>query len=599
MKKTTRTLLLVLALVVVLSIGVFATWNQFQGNDNHNGQITDTTPPPISPSPTVTTAPLNYNGGGWSGVDTTPVMETINGVTYSYVTYNGRYEGTQLSKINCNDCTSEWDVQLATGSANVLATPYLDTTNGIIYVAAVDYYYALSDPEFILENNDSPWSRTGNSSIHVEYDPDDFSPIEDESYVTIPSGGTIYQSFTYPLNTSTQTQLTSAIKLSSGSSATVTYTLTKPDNSTVTLDTKTVTSKTNWTYVNALGSGHVSATGTYKITVSVTGGTVIIDYVNYSRTAPGIKAVNRAGTITNANVAYASYGGQINTPITKYGNYLYFGTYNGQYKYYQVDLTESDPTKNTKVFTGSSHFYWAGAYSDGTSVAFGGDGGYLYYTTVADFGTTTKTYSLNTLGGITAAGNVRSSLCKNGDYIYFTSQGGSGTSYIWKVYWPHIGSLDNPVTGDVSVIQLSGGSATSTPAISSNGYIYVGTYGSATYSNNGVRAIPVSNFSSNAVININSGSGSGKTGTNRAVQSSVIVYSTSTEDYVYFTTNQYTSTNAETGRGFCYKHTISSHTCSKVWDSGEGNFTLQGMAACNGYLTFGNDANTFYVIHAS
>lgn len=595
MKKTKRTLAIILVLIMVLSISVFAAWNQFQGNDNHNGRITDATPP-ITSSISISNPALNYSGGGWSGVDTTPVMETVNGVTYAYVTYNGRLNGTQLSKINCNAGTTVWSTQLATGSANVLATPYLDTAKGLIYAAAVDYYSMLLDPEFIQEQNVSNWTLTGNASIHVTYDTNS-DPIEDQSYATIPSGGSIYQSFSYPFSTSTQTQLTSAIKLSSGSSATVTYTLTKPDNSTVTLDTVTVTSSTSWTYVNALGTGHVSANGTYKITVSVTGGTVIVDYVKYSRTVAGIKAVNRVGSIKNAQVSYATYGGQINTPITKYGDYLYYGTYNGQYKYYQVNLSGTVPTTN--VFNGSNHFYWAGAYSDGTNVAFGGDGGYLYYTTVSNFGTTTKTYSLNTLGNISDAGNVRSTLCKNGDYVYFTSQGGSGTSYIWKVYWPHIGSLDNPVTGDVSYIQLSGGSSTSTPAISTNGYIYVGTYGSSTYSNNGVRAIPVSNFSSSAMININSGTGSGKTGTNRAVQSSVIVYSTSTEDYVYFTTNQHTSTNAETGRGFCYKHIISSHTCSKVWDSGEGNFTLQGMAAWNGYLTFGNDADTFYVIHAN
>ena len=572
MKKTSKTLLFVLLLVVVLSIGVFATWNQNQGNDDHNGQITCTPPPPIA-TPIATAKPaLNFSGSGWSGVDTTPVMETINGTTYSYVTYNGRGNGTQLSCIDCNNGTVEWSTKIANGSANVLSTPYLDTTNGIIYVAAVDYYYALSAPEF---TNTSDWSRTGGATITVVLD-DDNDPIPGQCYATIPNGGTVYQTFTYPLSTSTQTQLTSAIKLSSGSSATVTYTLTKPDNSTVTLATQSVTSSTSWTYVNALGTGHVSANGTYKITVSVSGGTVIIDYVTYSRTAPGIKAVDRAGNIVNANVASASYGGQINTPITKYGNYLYFGTYNGQYKYYQVDLTISDPTKNTKVFTGQNHFYWAGAYSDGTYVYFGGDGGYFYKRSVTSFDTVGQVYTLSDESSPSVTpGNVRSTVSHDDGNLYFTSQGG----YLWK-YNIASGNFTYAIIG---VANTNKGSSTSTPAITSDGNIYVGSYGV----NHKAIFKTTTSFTNGSYMNKLAATD------NLPVQASVIVYTTSGTDYIYFTTN------VGGGRGYCYSSPVAQNTASFVWSTESATFTLQGMAACGGYLTFGNDANTFYVIHAN
>ena len=571
MKKTKRTLVIILVLIMVLSISVFAAWNQYQGNDNHNGQITDATPP-VSPSPAVTTAPLYYNGGGWSGVDTPPVMEEYGGNTYAYVTYNGRSYGTQLAKIKCDDATRVWSIQIANGSANVLSTPYLDSTNGIIYVAAVDYYNAMSDPEFIVENNDSPWSRTGNASIHVEYDPNDLSPIEDESYVTIPSGGTIYQDFTYPLTSSTQTQLTSAIKLSSGSSATVTYTLTKPNNSTVTLDTKTVTSSTNWVYVNALGSGDVSATGTYTITVSVTGGSVIIDYVTYSRTSPGVKAVDRNGNIINSNVASATYGGQINTPITIYGNYMYFGTYNGQFKYYQVDISKNDPTKHTKVFTGNNHFYWTGAYVTGGYVYFGGDGGKFYRRSVSDFEDTGTTYDLTAI--VSNAGNVRCTPSCDGTYLFFTSQGG----YVWR-YTISDGSLAYAIIGS----STKRGSSTSTPAITSSGYLYVGSYG---VNHKGIFKIEKTFTSGSTLTKLTATDG-------LPVQASPIVYTTDGTDYIFFTTN------VTGGRGYCYSCPSTGYTATYVWDTGSGNFTLQGMAAWNGYLTFGNDANTFYVVKAN
>lgn len=572
MKKTTRTLLIVLVLALVLAIGVFATWNQYQGNDDHNGQITCTPPPPVSPSPAISSLTLYKSGSGWSGVDTTPLMETIDGNTYSYVTYNGWGKGTQIAKINCNTATEMWHTKLANGSGNVLATPYLDHTNGIIYAAAVDYFYALADPEFTSNNT---WNCTGGSTITVVQDAYG-DAIPEQSYATIPNGGTVYQTFNYPLSTSTQTQLTSGIKLASGNSATVTYILTKPDNTTVTLDSKTVTSTSNWTYIEALGSGHVSATGTYKITVSVTGGSAIVDYVTYSRTAPGIKAVDTDGNIVNANVAYAKFGGQINTPITKYDHYLYFGTYNGQYKYYQVNLNDNDPTTNTKVFTGNNHFYWAGAYSDGTNVYFGSDGGYFYKRSVASFDSVGQVFTLadEVVGNITP-GNVRSTVSHDDGNLFFTSQGG----YLWR-YNIASGSFSYSIIG---VTNTNNGSSTSTPAITINGNIYIGSYGI----NHKAIFKTTTSFTSGSYMNK-------LTATDGLpVQASVIVYTENNTDYVFFTTN------VAGGRGYCYSSPVAQNTASWVWDTGSGTFTLQGMAGCGGYLTFGNDSNSFYIIHSN
>ena len=94
-------------------------------------------------------------------------------------------------------------------------------------------------------------------------------------------------------------------------------------------------------------------------------------------------------TVTNV---LTGINGQINTPITTDGTYLYFGTWPGGSRagtYYQVKLSDY----SVKTFTPDSYgFYWAGAVSDGTNVFFGSDNGLLYWRSIADFDTTQGGY---------------------------------------------------------------------------------------------------------------------------------------------------------------------------------------------------------------
>ena len=576
MRKRLSLLGLVMAFVMVFSVGVSANWNQYQGSDTHIGTITDVAPLTSSLGTLADTdshvglPALNYSGSGWSGVDTTPVMEVFNNNTYAYVIYNGFSNGAQLSRINCAD-NSVTSLRLSIQGSFQLSTPYLDTAAGTIYVAAGNYYNILANNEFATTGS---WVLPSGVTIDTA----------DES-VTVPAGKTISQTFNYALSSSSKTQLTSGIKLVSGTSATVTYTLTKPDGTNVTLATQDVTSTDTWTYLEELGSGDVHATGDYTISVAVTGGTVKLDYVTYSRQTSGISAVDRNLT-TKTPVGGTEKSGQINTPVMKYGNYIYYGTYNGGYKYYQVYVgaTGNGHTYgDMKVFTGNNHFYWAGAIRvavNGTDyIVFGGDGGYLYCTPEANFGdsTATKVYNLSTLGSVTA-GNVRSSISSDGTYIYFTSQGG----YLWRA------SIASLPTGSLSVSKVVlGGTSTSTPAISSNGKIYVGYYNG--FNAGGVQLVKASTFAS-AVNVTDPDTEDGDKIFNNPVQSSVVVYSSGTTDYVYFTTN------CSGGAGYCYQ-VNRSNAAAKMWQTTGSTYTLQGMAACNGYLTFGNDHNKFYVIH--
>lgn len=441
-KRLPQALVVALSLAMLLSMTVFAAWEVYQGNDNHNGRITDAASP-TSGSPTATAISLPYTSGSiWSGVDTTPVMETTSGTTYAYVIYNGNTAsgangGARLAKINCSTGAITWNLQLDTSSGFQLSTPYLDTANRCVYAAT-------------------------------------------------------------------------------------------------------------------------NAGAVYKVT--------------------GID------TTPSATAIFTGASGQINTPIVKYGNYIYFGSWvsNGTPggatapgDYYQVDVSGSPYTSASVTSGGARGFYWAGAIVvnvGGTDyVVFGGDDNMLYYRSVGSFASVGGSHNLSTLGGVTA-GNVRSSISTDGTYLYFTSQGG----YIWRV------TISTLTSGTPTVSKQSlGGTSTSTPAISVNGKIYVGYYSG--FSSGGVKVINQSTFGAASSVN-----------TVGPVQSSVIVYSpNSTYDYVYFTTN------AGAGSGYCYRFTISSSASASVWSrpTSGGNYTLQGMAASNGYLTFGNDANSFYVIH--
>lgn len=579
--KTTRkitSIILTLALVLTMSVTAFADWNQYQGNANHNGQITDAAPlTGALTSSNYRTPTLNSEGNGWSGVDTAPVMETYGGNTYAYVVYNGRTYGGQLSRINCSDASDPVvSVQLSTANSFQLSTPYLDTANGKIYVAVTDYLRIMGNNEFTTTED---WTLSGGATITT-------AAADENAYVTIPSGGSISQTFSYTATSTNKTQLTSGLKLvSDGDSATVTYTLAQLGGTTVTLATQTVDSSSDWTYVEELGTTDLATTGSYTLTVSVTGAAVVCDYVTYSKSTSGIKVINRDLSVSSfKDVAYATQGGQINTPLVVAGDYLYFGTYSGGFQYYQVDLQNSNTSTNTKSYTGSNHFYWAGAYVDGvttdnkngTYVYFGDDDGLLHKVSVSNFGNSAS--ETITLTGATA-GKIRSNVMKYGNSLYFTSQGG----YLWR----YVLSAENGLSAGTVLYANIGGTSTSTPVISENGYIYVGCYSSTA---KGVRALKLSDFTTSLSaaygdngskwINVYNGAN---------VQASVIVYSSETTDYIYFTTN------VSGGAGYCYRVKTDTGSCSQRWTTGNG-FTLQGMAACGGYLTFGNDSNLFYVI---
>ena len=281
----------------------------------------------------------------------------------------------------------------------------------------------------------------------------------------------------------------------------------------------------------------------------------------------------------------------MNTPLTTDGNYIYFGTWlsgtaNG--KYYQLDDSGNNASYKSFLAGTGYGFYWAGAVpvdvdSDDSDdyVVFGGDGGYLYYRSISNFDGAGGCYNLSSGFGVTTPGNVRSTISSDGEYVYFTSQGPTGTSYLWRFLISTIGSA----TPTYNVISLNGSSSTSTPAISESGLIYVGYYNG--FTDGGVDVVLSNSNTFSVVKNIPN---------QKPVQSSVIVYADIDDsyDYIFITTN---STN---GAGYCYRVlTNNPYSAQEIWNTTSvGNKEcLQGMAACNGFLTFGNDNNRFFIVN--
>ncbi|WP_130862924.1 peptidoglycan DD-metalloendopeptidase family protein [Bacilliculturomica massiliensis] len=254
---------------------------------------------------------------------------------------------------------------------------------------------------------------------------------------------------------------------------------------------------------------------------------------------------------------------QINTPIVKIGEYLYFGTWSansGTYYQAHLDSQTGEIDELLPYNPDNGGFYWAGAVVSGDYVYFGGDGGYLYAQPVGSgFGSSADPVNLNTVDGNLSAGNVRSTISLVDDSLYFTSQGG----YLWC--FDH--NNGNPVFNWKASLAAT---STSTPTVTSTD-IYVGYYSG--FDTGGIQKI---NRSTHAVTTV---------ATPGPIQGSVLVYQADDADYLYV------NTNSATGAGYCYDA-----SGAQKWATSSGTYALQGMAASNGYIVFGNDYDQLYII---
>lgn len=578
MKRTGKVLAILLALAMLLSVTAFAAWDVYGSNANHNSVVDS------APTTATTTALNSYidlsNGGrGWDGVDNVPVMETVNGTTYAYVLYDGYSSyGGQLAKINCSADTPYvvWHKQVSASSGFQLSTPYLDTTNRAIYIGASNA--AVYDDAVIS----SPVALTAGTAGTVTIG--GLSLLTAANRVSVP----VYVGHTSVADRGTlTTEGTATIQLGGGTPVNLTLSTTQASSGTTykiyeqaTYDaTGTVNGYDYYYYINhsVTASSLTDATLSISVTLNGTGSiTSVSMFANKGAVTKvtGIDSTDASGVTLTSVVS--SVNGQINTPITRYGKYIYFGTWSGNtaMQYYQVDVSRT--SFRTKTMTGTAGFYWAGAVQLGDYIYFGGDSGYLYYRDSNNFDADTEVTLITS--DVSGAGNVRSTIMTDGTYLYFTSQGGYLLCY-----------KPNATTGKPEYQWSAALNATSTSTPTKVGdRIYVGVYSG--FNKGGVKCISASTHAVKDVIAVTDKN-------NFPVQCSIVVKGDGTgTDYLFFNTNSGSSTteNANYGCGYCYSY--DGTTATQQWASRSDTYALGGMACDNGIIVFGNDYDHLYVV---
>lgn len=584
MKRTGKVLAILLALAMLLSVTAFAAWDVYGGNDNHNSVVTS------APTTATTTALNSYidlsnNGRGWDGVDNVPVMETVNGTTYAYVLYDGYSSyGGQLAKINCSAATPYvvWHKQISASSGFQLSTPYLDTAARAIYIGASNA--SVYDDVAIS----SPVALTANTAGTVTIN--GLTLLTAANRVSVP----VYVGHTSVAARGTlTTEGTATIQLGGGTAVNLTLSTTQASSGTnykiyeqeTHDDDGELTGYDYYYYINHSVTASSLTDATLSISVTLNGTGCKIESVSMFANkgavtkVSGIDSTDASGLTLTSVVA--TVNGQINTPITRYDDYIFFGTWSGYTKmqYYRVDVSDTD--FDTVTIDGNAGFYWAGAVKLGEYIYFGGDAtssattasGYLYYRSESDFGAIGGAVQLPS-----GAGNVRSTVMTDGTYLYFTSQGG----YLW-CYKP------NETTGEPELQWSAALNATSTSTPTKVGdRIYVGVYSG--FNKGGVKCVSASTHAVKDVIAVTDKN-------NFPVQCSIVVKGDGTgTDYLFFNTNSGSSTteNANYGCGYCYSY--DGTTATQQWASRSDTYALGGMACDNGIIVFGNDYDHLYVV---
>lgn len=585
---------------MLLSVTAFAatttsTWYGYGGDTTtHKAAVTSA---PTSTSPTITRIDLMNAGSGWDGVDNVPVMRTIDGVTYAYVFYDGHAAGGRLAKINCNDGVLVWDKQMTGASGFQLSSPLLvpgssDGTGDTIYLAA-SYAETYSDASFTgsdaIAAGDTGLTKTFNIS-NITTSSNRVAAGIYLGETTVANRGTIGVTGTAQITCGTADVTLNLIASGTNSGTNVVmyeqpvYTGTE------------ITSYKYYYYVNYninVGSGNVGTAQTLTLTIKLTGGNGTLQYVDTYAQVAALQKVT--GIETNdagaAGVEHPSIvsgiTGQINTPITTDGTYLYFGTWSGNSAkpYYQVKISDS----SYKTFTPDAYgFYWAGAAVVGDYVYFGGDNGKLYWRSVSDFAATGGTVDLPAVNS-NAAGNVRSSIMVDGTKIYFTTQNPTATdtkSNFGNFYCFDVSSGTPSFAWGANIkAGTTSGTCTSTPVIAESGNIYVGFYSGFTAGGLMKITAPTSGTVGTAsLITV-----SGATFT-QPVQCTPVVYTSGNYDYFYF------NTNSGTGAGYCFRVSKTGTNASQRWKTDNDTYALGGMAISNGYAVFGNDYNHLYIV---
>ena len=559
--KKPLSLILVVTLVLSLSTTVFASWEQFQGNDSHNGIVGYPLP---TNEPQVTSVDLP-NSALWSGID----AENLIRDGYIYTLYNGGNDGARMQKTDLFQGTCEWNVCLNGNSLQVaqLSTPYMDGEN--LYAATT--HYGILSPNGLVQLDGE------------EVEPSDMViPVGTHTVsiagYNLPSD---YRSMQIDTGINTESQRLSA--------SAVMQTPTGYDYE--------LGASSSWG-----GEFIMYNTNNYRVP-EANGYQLIITFQNDTGSPLHSSGIHllipswelyKVNTATGVNASVAYGRGQANSPISADANNIYFGIYDGDHCYYQFPKNGASISNLVPYIPQDTEadFYNAGAAIvsvNGISYAvFGCDNGKLYVRPTSDFRFGSGNIITLTSSTGYPTGPVRSSIVVSDESIYFSSKGESA-GLVWRI---PLAGLMSSSPAIVSNYVKDSRNSTSTPVISENGILYVGTsYFDDHFEGHGT----VFAYHADTLGNITA------VYEGDAVQASPVVYSQNgigiEEDYVYFTTN------SPQGAGHCYSLKkdlmMVTTTIEHKWSvdgTSTNRYSLQGFSADKGTLVYGDDGNRLYIM---
>lgn len=602
MKKRMRiSFVVVLALIMVfaMSTSAFAnttSWTSFQGNNQNNGVITGN----FSTAPTWKAVQLldATKTTGWSGVDCQPLMTTENGKTYAYVVTDSN-EGAKAFKVDCNakKVADGWQ-----GGVPLTNIPTAQLGTGTIvndtWYLPVSYDYQILPNAYMSIGNhpDDPpdinWSISTQNLSHY-YDEQSYTGLHFQTLG--PNGGIatmVSAAPMKPIDVSIEDIWADfAIQFGTEQSAAMT-------DMHVTMSIKADT-EANWIQIGELHAAEIPLGVVKEYSVNCTrqlqqagmtgaknyrmklqfsfdfhgsvADEVIVKKAEVYKNNMFVKKIENISTATAPSavtmIDYHTYsgtidggrGGQLNTPMVYINGNLFFGNWirgdangNNYAKYFKLNVNSNQlSTFNTNCT--DDGFYLAGAATFNSGkvpyLIFGSDNGNLYL------------FNANTLSLQSSANvgeKIRSSVCYDNGGIYFSTK--SGFAYKYEV------SSSKQLTRVWSRGLVLPSNATPTV---SDGVVYVsvGEFGSDLGKLYALDALTGEDVD-------------GAYTSGGPVQSSLLIYETDeNEVYAYYTVN------SAVGKGYC-KHFDQTPSGEEI---GEAGYTLQGFAAANGYLVYGND----------
>lgn len=592
MKKPMRkSLVVVLALIMAfaMSTSAFAdttSWTSFQGNDQNNGVITGT----FSTEPTWDAVPLlDYGTGtGWSGVDCQPLMTTESGKTYAYVVTDSKV-GPKAFKVDCEEkrIADGWERGVALAD---IPTAQLGTgtiVNDTWYLP-VSYDYQILPNAYMSYNGG--WSISA-QNLSWEYDTTNYTGLHFETIG--PNGGIaqmISNSQTMPINVNVEDIWADfTIQFGSDTSA-------QMMNMNAKMYIKAQT-ESEWLLLGELTESQIPIGKPKELSVNCTrqlqqagmGGNrlyqlklefsfdgataneVIVKKAEVYKNNMFVKKIANLSTTTEPTaetmIDFHTYSGaidggrsgQLNTPMLYIKGNLFFGNWtrpdangNNYAKYFKLNASNNQLTTLNTGHTDDG-FYFAGATTYTSSkipyIVFGSDNGNLYL------------FNANNLSLVSTEHvdeKIRASICYDNGGMYFSTK--SGNAYKFGVN--SSGQLSKIWEATLFL------PSNATPAVSKGVvYVSVGEFTSTIGKLHALDATTGTPFG-------------GAYTTGGPVQSSMLIYEADEENtYAYYTVN-----NA-TGKGYVL-NIDQSQTTATV---GEAGYTLQGFAACNGYVVYGND----------